>query len=175
MIPLASWTKRKFDFPSEIGVFPAVLMRLRGAIDRLEALIPQLSDDELITPIRNGWSIQEHIGHLSTLETLHVGCVEDFLMGKPTLRQTDMSHHQMENTLHNQKMIGELVRRFMYRRNELIAKLESLDVRTLSQTALHPRLGIPMRPVDLAFFIAEHDDHHFARIHECMQQRSRMH
>ena len=27
-----------------------------------------------------------------------------------------------------------------------------------------PRLGTPMRLVDLAFFVAEHDDHHLAQI-----------
>ena len=28
----------------------------------------------------------------------------------------------------------------------------------------HPRLGTPMRLIDLAFFVAEHDDHHLAQI-----------
>jgi|GEM_PF-4393916 len=33
-------------------------------------------------------------------------------------------------------------------------------------TALHPRLKTPMRIVDLAYFVAEHDDHHLSRIRE---------
>lgn|GEM_PF-5393098 len=30
--------------------------------------------------------------------------------------------------------------------------------------ALHPRLGVPMRLIDLALFTVEHDDHHLAVI-----------
>ncbi|MFT4669296.1 MAG: hypothetical protein ACI9M9_001964 [Flavobacteriaceae bacterium] len=29
---------------------------------------------------------------------------------------------------------------------------------------MHPRLKVLMRPVDLLFFVAEHDDHHLATI-----------
>jgi hypothetical protein len=32
--------------------------------------------------------------------------------------------------------------------------------------ARHPRLGTPMRLIDLAYFVAEHDDHHLARLRE---------
>jgi hypothetical protein len=33
-------------------------------------------------------------------------------------------------------------------------------------SALHPRLKTPMRIIDLFLFVAEHDDHHLARITE---------
>ena len=32
------------------------------------------------------------------------------------------------------------------------------------QTALHPRLKQPMRLMDLFLFVADHDDHHLAKI-----------
>jgi hypothetical protein len=35
-------------------------------------------------------------------------------------------------------------------------------------TALHPGLKTPMRIIDLAYFVAEHDDHHLASIREMM-------
>lgn len=34
------------------------------------------------------------------------------------------------------------------------------------KSSLHPRLNVPMTIVDLAFFDAEHDDHHLVRINE---------
>ena len=37
-------------------------------------------------------------------------------------------------------------------------------------TARHPRLKKEMRVLDLAFFIAEHDDHHLARISELIRR-----
>lgn len=49
-------------------------------------------------------------------------------------------------------------------RMHFIKKLEELDDPTLFFKALHPRLQIMMRPVDIAFFTAGHDDHHLASI-----------
>jgi hypothetical protein len=34
----------------------------------------------------------------------------------------------------------------------------------LSASAVHPRLQQPMRLVDMLYFVAEHDDHHLARM-----------
>ena len=36
----------------------------------------------------------------------------------------------------------------------------------VSSSALQPRLKTKIRVIDLVFFIAEHDDHHLARISE---------
>ena len=46
--------------------------------------------------------------------------------------------------------------------------LAGADASALERTARHPRLGTPMRLIDIAFFTAEHDDHHLARITEMM-------
>lgn len=172
MVPLMNWMERKLIFSVENGVLPAVSMRLRGAVDRLEALVPQLSNEILIRKPIGGWSIQEHIGHLSDLEPLHLEYVSGFLVGASILRAGDPCNHKTEAAGHNERSIEELVECFMYRRYELVARLESLDAHTLTQTALHPRLNRQMRPVEVACFIAEHDDHHFARMYELMDKRS---
>ena len=39
-----------------------------------------------------------------------------------------------------------------------------MEVADIFRTALHPRLETPMRMMDLFYFVAEHDDHHLARI-----------
>jgi hypothetical protein len=41
-----------------------------------------------------------------------------------------------------------------------------MDETAAARTAHHPRLDRPMRVMDLAVFVAEHDDHHLARITE---------
>lgn len=38
----------------------------------------------------------------------------------------------------------------------------------LTYSALHPRLKTPMRVIDLAYFVAEHDDHHLSRVRELL-------
>ena len=42
---------------------------------------------------------------------------------------------------------------------------------TFDRSMLHPRLQQPMRLVDHLCFVAEHDDHHLARIWELLQTR----
>ncbi|PYS76811.1 MAG: hypothetical protein DMF66_12645 [Acidobacteria bacterium] len=45
-------------------------------------------------------------------------------------------------------------------------RLEALSEAAVAASALHPRLGKQMRVIDMALFVAEHDDHHLATITE---------
>ncbi len=40
----------------------------------------------------------------------------------------------------------------------------------MEKIALHPRLNQPMRVIDLAQFVAEHDDHHIQTINELINK-----
>ena len=51
----------------------------------------------------------------------------------------------------------------------LVARLEDLDEAGVERSSQHPRLGQPMRVIDMAIFAAEHDDHHLARIGELLR------
>ncbi|WP_222597293.1 DinB family protein [Chitinophaga pinensis] len=57
-----------------------------------------------------------------------------------------------------------LLQRFREQREAFVKKLAALTDEDLEKTALHPRLKTPMRIIDLAYFVAEHDDHHLARV-----------
>jgi hypothetical protein len=52
---------------------------------------------------------------------------------------------------------------------EFVRRLDEYDATFVERTALHPRLKMKIRVIDLAFFIAEHDDHHLARISELIR------
>jgi hypothetical protein len=51
----------------------------------------------------------------------------------------------------------------------LVQQLEQLSEDAVEHAALHPRLGTAMNIVDLAYFVAEHDDYHLARISELLR------
>jgi len=51
-------------------------------------------------------------------------------------------------------------------REIILVKLRDLKEEDVFKSALHPRLKIPMRTIDLFIFVAEHDDHHLAKIIE---------
>jgi len=55
-------------------------------------------------------------------------------------------------------------RNFKFSRMQFIQQLNRADESLVSRKSLHPRLKIPMRLVDMLLFIAEHDDHHLAKM-----------
>jgi len=128
-----------------------------------------ISDDEASQGYNDKWSIKEHIGHLYDLEALHEGRLDDFRTRKEILRAADMSNALTNESHHNDRSTDALLQMFTKSRHDFITKLESLDDETQRRTALHPRLNVMMRPVDVAYFTAEHDDHHLASIREMVR------
>jgi uncharacterized damage-inducible protein DinB len=160
------WVEREFDFRLPVGVFPCVLERLRGTPARVEELVRELPP-ELLTERRGGkWSAQEHVGHLYDLDELHEGRLEDYARGLEVLRAADMTNRKTEEAGHNSARLEDLLARFRAARDSFVRRLESMTEEEVGRSALHPRLNKQMRVIDLALFVAEHDDHHLASIRE---------
>ncbi len=162
------WVERNFNFDFPTGLFPSILERLRGTSARLKEITSHLSEHEAEIKPGGKWSIKEHIGHLGDLENLHEGRIDDFLARKETLRAWDKTNAGTNNANHNQFTIAELIDRFTGRRSVFVSRLSQLDDETHEVKSIHPRLQVTMRPVDMAYFTAEHDDHHLASIRELM-------
>lgn len=158
------WTKRKFNFDFPVGLFPVIIGRLKGAYPRIADLTEEISNDKLSEQPDGKWSIKEHIGHLTDLEELHHGRIDDFKNNEKILRAWDGLNLKTKKALHNEKTIDALLKAFYDVRSEFIDALLTFNDAELIRTAIHPRLNIPMRVVDMAFFVAEHDDHHIAKI-----------
>jgi uncharacterized damage-inducible protein DinB len=169
MIAQIPWIERKFEFNFPLGLFPVIVERLRGILPRIESIVNNKTEEELNRKIGESWSVKEQIGHLFDLEELWYGRIEDFLSAKQTLRTADMTNTKTHNADHNKKNIEELLQQFSSARNKLIEKVQNMDEADASLTALHPRLKIPMRLIDSLFFVAEHDDHHIAKIRELLK------
>ena len=65
----------------------------------------------------------------------------------------------------------ELLEEFRLRRTSLVRSLMDLDPEALRHSAQHPCRGMHMRPVDMAIYLAEHDDHHLALIRGLLDGR----
>jgi uncharacterized damage-inducible protein DinB len=169
MIHQIPWFERKFEFNFPIGYFPVILERLRGTMPRIEALIKNKTEENLTYKKEGSWSVKEQIGHLHDLESLWFGRIEDFLSGQEFLRTTDLSNTKTHEANHNKKDVSDLLKQFSSARNKLVEKVKNIDEQTASLTAIHPTLQIPMRLIDSLFFVAEHDDHHLAKISELTQ------
>jgi hypothetical protein len=55
-------------------------------------------------------------------------------------------------------------------RRATLMRYRQLAEADLMKASLHPRLKLMMTPVDLAWFDAEHDDHHLVTIHSILNQ-----
>lgn len=163
------WFDRQFNFNSTQNIFPSIAERLVGTPVRLEEKVTSIPEAFLTYRINNTWTIKENIGHLSDLEPLWQGRLEDIKSGQVELRPTDLQNNKTNLANHNEKSINELLDSFKQLRQQTIALLEEIDEETVFKSALHPRLKTPMRTIDLFLFVAEHDDHHLARITELVK------
>jgi hypothetical protein len=71
---------------------------------------------------------------------------------------------------HNSRPLEQILAEFCSARETLLKRVGSLDASPFARTIPHPRLKTPMRLVDHLFFVAEHDDHHLARIWELINE-----
>jgi uncharacterized damage-inducible protein DinB len=160
------WFERNFDFTAKQNTFSSIIERLAGTPARLEEKFKSLPPDVLTLQIDNTWSIKENVGHLIDLEPLWQGRLEDILSGETELRPTDLQNTRTSLANHNAVPTESLLRDFRQIRAQTVNLLENLDEEQVFKSALHPRLKTPMRTMDLFLFVAEHDDHHLARITE---------
>jgi uncharacterized damage-inducible protein DinB len=166
------WFERRFELGLPAEAFPEILERLRGTPARLEERTAGLTPQVLTTGPGRGWSIQEHAGHLSDLEGLWLGRLDDFGQRLERLRPADLQNRATWEGSHNARRLADVLARFRSLRGGMLSRLESLGEGDLSVTAEHPRLAQPMTVVDLCFFVAEHDDHHLATITELRRQHA---
>jgi hypothetical protein len=166
MVERTEWIKRQFAFELPLWMYPNVVERVRGTPARLEELTWSLPQELLTRREGDKWSIQEQAGHLLDLEPLGMRRLDDFEAGRETLTAADMENRKTHDANHNAETIENILGKFRKERMEFVRRLDACDEAFAQRTAMHPRLQVKIRVLDLAFFIAEHDDHHLARISE---------
>lgn len=160
------WFERRFEFSFPIELLPNVCARLRGAPGRLEEVLFGHPHTLLISKPEEKWSAQEHAGHLLDLEPLWLARVEDYVAGSDQLTVTDLLNRKTDEANHNARPLEEILGSFRAARGRLLTRVNELDPDLFARSIPHPRMNVPMRLVDHLFFVAEHDDHHLARIWE---------
>ncbi len=160
------WIDRHFDFSFPVGLYPEMIERVRGTPARLEDRLRALSAEILTRRDGDRWSIQENAGHLLDLESLVEQRIDEYVAGAPELHAADMSNRKTYEADHNAVSAESILRAFRQQRMSVVERLDGFEPEMFARTALHPRLNVPMRLVDMILFQAEHDDYHLARISE---------
>lgn len=164
MVPRQPWFERRFTFDLPVSAAPGLIERLRGTPARIEHRLAGLPPARLTARHGTQWSIQENVGHLGDLEPLWMARVDDLAVGRPTLHPADLENRRTHEAGHNTRPFAAVLAEFEAARRALVTQLEAADAADWARSAIHPRLQSPMRLLDLAFFVAEHDDHHLATV-----------
>jgi uncharacterized damage-inducible protein DinB len=166
MSHLPVWFERKFEFSLPLELLPNLCARLRGTPARLEDALRCRSNQTLTAKAQGKWSAQEHAGHLLDLEPLWLARVEDYVSGRDHLTAADLTNRRTDEANHNARPLEEILSKFRAARATMLKRAGEVDASLFARTLPHPRLKTSMRLVDHLYFVAEHDDHHLARIWE---------
>lgn len=167
MSQVSMWFERKFDSSFPVELLPNVCARLRGTPARLgETLRRGHSHKIVIWKAQGKWSAQEHAGHLLDVEPLWLARLEDYVAASDQLTVADLTNRKTDEANHNARPLEQILTDFRAARGRLLQRVDELDASLFVRAISHPRLKIPMRLVDHLYFVAEHDDHHLARIWE---------
>ena len=166
MSKLPKWFERVFSGGLDVALFPNLCARLEGTPARVEELLARVPDEVARERFEGEWSIVENAGHLTDLEPLWLGRVDDLLAGTDELRPADLTNATTHAADHNAQSNEAIGRAFRTARSQLMTRLEALSDTELARSAKHPRLGTPMGFMELCAFVAEHDDQHIARMRE---------
>lgn len=172
MSPLYRWFDRRFDFDLPLWMAPNVVERLRGTPARADELARGVAPSRLKARIDDKWSAQENIGHLVDLESLWLLRFDEFMAGRPQLSPANLENRATAEADHNARSLDAILAELRAARRRLVGSLEAVEQDLWARTSLHPRLNTPMRLIDLAFFVAEHDDHHLAAISAILRDPS---
>jgi len=166
MSQVPTWFERKFEFSFPVGLYPNLCARLRGTPARLEEALRGRSSETLVRKVQEKWSLQEHAGHLLDLEPLWLARVDDYVAASEQLTAADLKNRKTDEANHNARPLEQILADFRAARERLLKRVNELDPSLFARSIPHPRLKTPMRLVDHLYFVAEHDDHHLARIWE---------
>lgn len=172
MIDRQKWIDHTFNLGIAVGWSKNIISRLDNTEILLKHYVKNLTNGQLSKKTNDKWSIKEHIGHLADLESLWLNRFEQFKKGLPELVAADMTNKKTETSNHNEQDIEKLIEAFILHRKKLIDTVKQLNEKTHNHSAFHPRIKTMMKPVDLLFFIAEHDDHHLTTIKEIIENFS---
>ena len=157
------WFERVFTFGLPNGMLPFYIERLEGTLPRIEKKIKDIPEDILSHRLDNKWSVKENIGHLAEVDQIANKRIDEIISGI-----SPMSPAVFEPKPYHEWPIRKMLQYFHENRKKNIERYQSLTAGELQKTSLHPRLKLMMSPVDLAWFDAEHDDHHLVRINDIL-------
>jgi hypothetical protein len=158
------WFERQFEFGLPAEMLPLLLERLEGTIWRIQHKVEGVQDNVLSERFDGMWSVKQNIGHLAEVDRINNKRIDEIMAGVEIF-----SPAVFEPQDYNPWPIQKVLALFREARQSNLEKYAGLSLQDKSKAAMHPRLKVKMTPVDLAFFDAEHDDHHLLKMSDIIR------
>jgi uncharacterized damage-inducible protein DinB len=159
------WFERNLKFGYPIEMLPFFLERLDGTFGRLETKVKGVPNEILSQQINGKWSVKQNIGHLAEVDEINFRRIDEMIAG---LAQLSPAVFEPKKD-YNSQSVKDVLYYFKKTRLKNIERYSKLTGIELTKSSLHPRLKEQMTPVDLAWFDAEHDDHHLVTINTILK------
>lgn len=164
-----SWAERRFQFVHPPWMLADFVERLRGIVPRVEVLVAGVSEEIAQRQQDGRWSIAQNIGHLADVEDLWQQRLEDLRQARAAYTPADPQRFRAMAESHQTRPLSETIAELLGKRTNLVAALSEASPELQRASAFHERLQVPMRLVDCAQFVAEHDDHHLLRVRQLLE------
>jgi len=160
------WFDRTFELGNTQYIMPSLIERLSGTTIRIQEKLKKVHPQHYTKRPGDSWSLLEQVGHMWDLEELWLKRVNALMQGSQDMPPADLQNRKTHEARHNSKSINVLLNSFNNERSALLARLKSMSREDAYRGALHPRLQQQMTIQDLCMFVADHDDHHLAKMTE---------
>lgn len=159
------WFERNLKFGYPIEMLPYFLDRLSGTSIRIESKVKGVSNEILSKQLNGKWSVKQNIGHLAEVDEINFRRIGEMIAGVAQLSPAVFEPKKD----YNSQDVKDVIHYFHTTRLKNINRYSELTEIELTKSSLHPRLKEQMTPVDLAWFDAEHDDHHLVTINNILK------
>ena len=168
---LIPWSDRKLPFGKGVDEWPFLLERLRGTPVRSSHLLKGIPIECIVLQQQGRWSAMGHLTHMLFLDQRFQARIDDFEQRRPALCRISLEEQEERIKLASNRQPGDLLEEHRITRLDLVKRLATMDEAVLHHLASHPCMGSAMSPVDMALWIAEHDDHHLLSMRMALGER----
>lgn len=164
MMNQEKWLNRTWQFGQNEDCFDSIVESLSQTPGVIQNLIRDSDTGLLIHKSESAWSVNEHIGHLLTMESLWIARLDDFVMKNATLRPWNGHNQDTDAGQFNSQRASKILEDFADIRQAHLNLLSKYSEKRTSMTAFHERLGQIFTLCDHLMFMLEHDRHHLQTI-----------
>ncbi|MFY8137269.1 MAG: DinB family protein [Flavobacteriales bacterium] len=133
---------------------------LRETPVALANMVKELDKSLLVAKPDSKWSIQEHVGHLLTIESLWIAHFDDFVLEKPFLRPWNGTNADTDAGQFNLQGISQILDDFASIRNAHMNLIDKYLPKQDEMTCHHQSKGIDLTLRAHLEMMLKHDQDH---------------